>query len=347
MKRSLWLVILAVIMIVALSAWRISTKKVPTNNRKNSALVKVEIPKRMDVVYSSNYTGDVLPIQQANIFSKVNGNIEKILADIGDQVREGQLLAVIDSTELYQQYLQSLAVYNNNKSIYERNRELISNKLVSKAEFDNTEANYRTAEASYQAAKLRLGYTRIVAPFSGTIVKKWLDAGSYVASGNSTLFTVMDLSTMKVAANVLEKDLAAVKIGMNAEVAVDAFPGRKFAGTIKRFADALDPATRTMITEIRVANPDRALKPGMFARIDVISGKNENAIVIPSQALLKSDAGYYLFKVVADTARRQMVKTGREMGLITEIVAGIDDSTKVITVGVQFARDGGKVTVQR
>ena len=144
---------------------------------------------------------------QAGIFSKVSGNLESIYTDMGSNVFSGQLLATIDSTELYQQFQQTNATYQNARMTFDRVQQLIDKNLASKQDLDNADAAMKVAKANYEAAATRLSYARIIAPFSGIITKRFLDPGALVAANNATLFTLMNLDRIKIIVNVPEKDV--------------------------------------------------------------------------------------------------------------------------------------------
>lgn len=322
--------------------------------RSNIPIVKTEKVVRENVEYNLQFNGDVIAIQQANIFSKVSGNLDRVFVDMGARVRRNQLLAVIDSTELYQQVQQTAATYANARIIYQRNEELLKQNLIAKQDRDNAEAAMKVALANYDNAKTKLSYARITAPFSGFITKRFLDPGALVNSNNSTLFTLMDLDSVKVIVNVLEKDIPRISIGKKAIVTVDAFPGRTYDGTITRLSEAVDLSTRTMAVEIDIPNNDLSLKPGMFATVTLIVTQHPNAVTVPTYALMKDNAGQFVFALSSqgspsdsNTAKKIRVETGIEVGTRTEITSGLTGDETIITTGQQFLHDGSPVIVQQ
>lgn len=315
--------------------------------RQNIPVVKTEQPGRQTVAYRLQFNGDVTAIQQANIFSKVSGNLEHIYSDMGSEVRRGQLLAVIDSTELYQQVQQTSATYYNARINYTRNRKLYDQNLIAKQDLDNADAQMKVAQANYETAKTRLSYTRIIAPFAGIVTKRFLDAGALVATNNSTLFTLMDLDSVKVIVNVLEKDVPQITKGSGAKITVDAFPGKEYEGTISRFSQAIDLSTRTMAIEVGIPNKDHNLKPGMFATVTLTISEHPNAVTVPMQAILNDNNGAFVFVLQDNVARKIPVQVGIEQNTRIEILSGLKGSESVITAGQQLVRDSGAVTVQQ
>jgi RND family efflux transporter MFP subunit len=317
-----------------------------SERRPGAPLVRVEKPLRQTVTLKLQFTGDMVAVRQATIFSRVSGNLERVYVDIGAPVRTGQLLALIDTTELHQTYQQAAATFENARMTYQRTKELAEQNLVAAQDIDNADAAMKVAKANFETASTRLGYARITAPFSGYITKRSLDPGATVTPNNVTLFMLMDLDAMKVYVNILEKDIPLIKEGMKVVITVDAFPGREFNGTIARNSQAVDLSTRTMAVEIDVPNRDHTLKPGMFANVTLLVDQHPNAMTIPSQALFKDDKGSYVFVVSGDVARRARLVVGAEQDSRTEILSGLQDTTNVITTGQQFVRDGGPVSVQ-
>jgi membrane fusion protein (multidrug efflux system) len=348
MKKNTKYPLVALLLVVAsIVVYRIIAGNAATDARRlNIPLVKVEAPKRETVTYRLQFTGDMVAVSQANIFSKVSGNLERVYVDMGARVNRDQVLALIDTTELRQQYQQAAATYENARINYQRTKELSEQNLVAKQDIDNAEATMKVARGNYELAVTRLGYATITAPFAGYITRRYLDPGALVTPNSTTLFTLMDLGAMKVIVNVLEKDIPQIKLGKKATVLVDAFPGKEFSGTVTRFSQAVDLSTRTMAVEIDVPNTEYLLKPGMFANVTLVTDEHQNAMTVSTQAILSDDAGTYLYIASNDTARRVPVKIGTEQGSRTEILAGLTGAEQVIMTGQQFVKADGPVSIQ-
>lgn len=338
----LFLVVAAIVM------YRITTAaRTAAARRQTAPVVKVEKPASELVKIQLQFNGDVLPLRQASIFSKVSGNLERIYIDMGSKVRINQLLATIDSTELYQQYQQTSATYQNARMTFGRVQQLIEKSLASKQDLDNAEAAMKVAQANYELAATRLSYSRIIAPFSGTITKRFLDAGALVMANNATLFILMNLDSVKIIVNVPEKDVQFIYQVRTARIMFDALPGKEFEGRLTLFSEAIDLSTRTMDIQIEIANRNHIIKPGMFATVQMTVAEHQNAITIPTNSLLKDDAGQYVFILDEKKSKRVLVQTGAELVERTEILSGLTGDETIITVGQQFVKDGGLVNVQR
>jgi RND family efflux transporter MFP subunit len=308
--------------------------------------VQVAAPTRETVTDALQYTGTMTPIQQADVYAKVYGNLEAVFVNIGQAVRSGQMLAVIDTTLLAQQYHQAEATFMNDSLQFVRTQTLYTENLGAKADVDNARAAMDVAQATRNDAATQLGYARITAPFSGTITRRLLDPGAVVTAGNATLFTLMDLDSLKVLINVIEKDIPRVTKGQRVQLVVDAYPDRIYTGVVRRSSEAEATDTRTMIVEIDAPNPDHSLKAGMFANVHLILDQRDQALTIPTSAVLRDSTRQWIFAVADSTAHRMTVETGVEQNNRTEIIKGLTGTEKVVVVGQQFVKDGGPVRIQ-
>ena len=347
-KRKYLYLIGVALLLAALFVWRLASGDPAADTRRqNVPVVKTENALRETVTYNLLYTADVAAVQQAGIYPKVSGTLDRVYVDMGSAVSRGQMLALIDTTELFQTRQQAAATAENARLTYRRNKDLFDQKLVAAQDLENAEAAMKVAVAALDVATTRLDYARIRAPFGGTITKKFLDPGAVVSALTSTLFTLMDLDQMKIIINVLEQDIPRVTMGLEASVSVDAFPGKKFTGKVSKFAQAVDLGTRTMAVEVDLANPGHLLAPGMFAAVSLNVGEKTDALTLPTQSLMKDDQGLYVYLAIQDTARRARVTAGTEQNSRTEILSGLAGTEDVITTGQQFVRNNGPVTVQK
>jgi membrane fusion protein (multidrug efflux system) len=351
MKKSLRFVLFAAVVVFVIgiigfrATHRASAAKI--QRQQPVAAVKIAQPVVETITSTLEYTGNMMPIQQAGVYSKVTGNLEAVYANIGEAVRGGQLLAVIDTTLLAQQYAQTAATYENAKIQYERARDLFAQNLGPKQDVDNTQAAMIVAQANANNAATQLSYARITAPFTGVITQRFLDPGAVITANNATLFTLMDLDSMRVFINVLERDIPAVTTGRRATITVDAYPDRQFDGVVTRSSQAIDPNTRTMMVEIDVPNREHTLKGGMFSRVTLVVGEHPSSVTLPTQAVLGDSTGNWVFTVGENNlAHRVPVKIGIAQNNLTEITSGLSGQERVIVVGQQFVKDGAPVNIQ-
>jgi RND family efflux transporter MFP subunit len=353
------LVLVAIIIIKLLSS---GSAKMPTPR----PLVVLGKLSTQEIQKSETLTGDIVPIQQANIFSKVSGNIEKIYVDLGDRVNANQVLALIDTT-IYSQnarqakanMMQAEANLQNSKLNYDRNKKLLEQKLVAQQDYDNAKASLdvataqkEAAQATYNNAATQLSYCRITAPFAGTITKRFYDQGAYVSSSagsqSSVLFLLMNVDHLKTTVNVPERAVPLISVIKDVIVKADAVPNKTFAARVSRISQSIELSTRTMPVEISIDNPGNYLKPGMFATVQLVTDKKLNSNVIPAEASLSDDQGDYVFTLNPDTTvSRRYVKLGVKLDKISEVLSGLSADDKIVFVGQTLIKDKMKVKIAK
>ncbi len=351
-KRNRTILIGAIgVIVVGFIIYRVATIKPTAGKKQPTPPVVVANPVRMDITYKLEYDGDVIPVLQAYVFSRVSGLLQSIYTDMGKRVRRNQLIALIDTSEAYQTAMQSQAAYYNAKVTEARTRELFGKHLAAQQDLDNAVATLRSAEATYDANKVLLDYCKIYSPFDGWVTKRWLDPGSVVTSNpivgnsNSSIFTIMDIDTVKIDINVLDRDIAKIPQVKKSIATVDVIPGRQYEAFISRSAQAVTTTTRTMPVEIVIPNKDESIKPGEFARVTLVLGENPQALTVPTEAVLRDNAGTYVYVVQDTVAKRKSVQTGITQNGRLEILSGLDDADRVIIIGQTFVHPNGKVLI--
>jgi membrane fusion protein (multidrug efflux system) len=296
----------------------------------------------------------VLALQEVTIYAKVSGYLKTLTVDKGDAVKEGQLLAEIEVPELLAdeaQYKAEAAVARTN---YERVAEARKKApdLVVPQTVDELRGQWEVAQAKLQRTEKLLQYSRIVAPFAGVTTARFVDPGAFIpaATAGSTpqsaaLLTLMDFNRVRVQAFVPEPEVLFIKDGTPAKVSIEELPGRVFQGSVTRFAHALDPATKTMLTEIEMPNPDGQLRPGAYAKVQLEVERKQNMLLIPVPALLVEKAGTSVFTVMDGKAKKVPVKTGFNDGTNVEIASGLNPDQAIILLGKMTLNDGQAVIV--
>ena len=311
-------------------------------------------PKTGDIIRRISLPANVAANQQATLYSKVAGYLKTITVDKGDEVKPGQLLAEIEVPEL----MADLARYKAEAEIadldYTRASEARqkSPDLVVQQSVDAARAKALMAKANLERAETLLGFCRIAAPFSGVITRRAVDPGAFVPAATSgsaaqtaVIVTLMDFDKVRVQVAVPENEVPLIQKGLPAKVLVEELPGREFAGSITRFSQALDDATKTMLVEIDLENPKRELRPGMFAIANLGVEKHAAALLIPVEAAVVEKSGTFVFTVGDGRARKQPVKTGFNDGTSLEILEGLSPDQPVILVGKLVLSNGQPVNV--
>ncbi len=342
--------IIAVLSIIVIV--RIKSLKTHTANAKLVALVSVEYPKPMTLKRTISLTGSIMAIQQASIFARVGGYLEKIPVDIGDKVRKGQVLAVINYQDLQNQYDQAKANFEYAGIQYERAKKLIAKQLIAQNDLDTAKTQYDVTLALKNLAALNLSYATITAPFSGYIANRYVDPGVLIPGSTqmvpaTPLLVLVDISTVKIMVNIPERDVENIQAGMPVTAVADAYNDKVFKGTITRAAAALDPATRTLAVEVDIPNPQHLLKPGMFSRVNIVTEEHKNVLAVPVSALLSMDGTKNLYVIKNGIADFVPVEEGIESEGMVEIKKGISQSDAVVVQGEETLHEGENVTVQQ
>jgi RND family efflux transporter MFP subunit len=296
----------------------------------------------------------VLPYQSVTLYAKVAGYVRAVNVDKGDVVDDGQLLAELEVPELLADEMQFSAEASVARGNYERMAEALRSApdLVVPQTVDELRGSAEVAEAKLARTRSLLGFARITAPFRGVVTARFVDAGAFIPAATSgstpqtaALFTVMDMSRVRVQVYVPEAEAPFIRNGLPAELTVGSLQGRTFSGAVTRFTHVLDEATKTMLTEIELPNADGALRPGMYADVRLQVERKATAPILPREAVVVERAGSFVFTAVDGKARKTPIRTGFDDGSHVEIVEGVSVDAPVIVVGAMTLTDGQAVTV--
>jgi membrane fusion protein, multidrug efflux system len=306
---------------------------------------------RRDLTRRLTIPGNVSPWLQATLYAKVPGYLKSMGADKGDVVKKGQLLAVLDAPEVEQQFQQADADYHIKHITFQRLRNVWRENpdVIAKQDVDLAEAAAKAAKHLRDSRRSLLEYTKVFAPFNGTITARFADPGAFIpaATGSATqtvpFFTVMDLDTVRIYVSVPQEAALWANQGIPAVLTARELPGQEFRGTVTRTTTALDPSTRTLLVEIDLPNPDHRLRPGMFITATLILEEHPQALALLPAALVSDKTGKSVFVVENGTAKRVAVKTGLDDGMWVEITEGLRENMEVIVVGKTGLTDGQAV----
>lgn len=292
-----------------------------------------------DVPQSDVYTANVEAYAKNNIAPQSPSRIHKIYVEVGDFVRAGQIVAKMDEVSLNQSKL-SMA---NDSLEYSRIKKLYEQGGVSKSDFDAMELKYNVTRSQYQNL---LENTILRSPVSGVITARNYDQGDMY--GGAPIYVVEQITPVKLYVGISEMDYTRVKKNDTVTLTADALPGKTFTGRIARIYPTIDAATHTFTAEVNVANGDRLLRPGMYARVTVNFGSN-HSIVVPDDCVVKQQGSGVrsVFVLQADNTVKEVVVTlGRHFGTEYEILSGVAEGDKVVVKGQASLKNGSKVNVQ-
>ena len=326
---------------------------------------------------SITWPGTTEAFAQANIFARASGYISKRNVDIGSRVKTGDLLIEITAPEVEHQIAQAegtlaqlqaaLLQAKANRDLaqvtWDRDSPLVKEGWVTKQQGDTDRLNLELREAAVavaqanvvaQHAQLKVlnqqkDYQSVVAPFDGVITQRNIDVGSLVqadATSGTFLFTLMKSDELRIQLYVPQDEALGVAPGVEAIVRVPEIPGREFLGTVTRIADALAPGTRTLLTEIDVPNPDRALSPGLYCNVELKIPRKTPSLIVPSDAVVFNSAGLTVAVVENGVARFHKITVARDFGTTVEVTQGVKEGDQVILNPAVDLTDGQKVQIK-
>ena len=301
--------------------------------------VEIVTASSRDVAQESTYSSSVEPYATNNIMPQTGARIRKINVEVGDYVVKGQVLAEMDRLQLEQLELQ----IQNDEIEYARLKGLFEEGGVSQSDFEAAELGYKVRKTNYQNL---LENTILRSPINGFVTARNFDVGDMFAM-SAPLFTVQQVVPVKLLVGISENEYTKVKKGDTVAITVDALPGRSFTGKVNRLYPTINAATHTFNAEVVVQNADRALRPGMFARVTVNFGTNHR-IVLPDRCIVKQEGTGQRFVYLLnndDTVSYVPVTVGRHIGSEYEVVDGVAEGATVVSKGQATLKDGVKVVV--
>jgi len=291
-----------------------------------------------------NLIGTARADREATLVFEVGGAVERILADQGASVREGEPIAKLND-DLYAAALREAeAARDLAADLFERSAALRPEGAISEYELSSLERQREMAEARYGTAKSQHDRTVLRAPFAGIVDTRFLDVGDF--AGPATPFArFLDLRSVRIRVPLPEIYLAKVRPGDLAEVFADPYPERVFEGEVVFVSREVDRGTRTVTVEVRVPNEDAALRPGMTLRARLVKDVYEGAIVVPQDAVVETEGGSAVFLASSGTALRRMVRIGAVYGQMAVVDSGLAEGDSLIVVGNRELVEGERIEV--
>jgi len=367
---------------IGILGWQIYEKASASNKgsrpQRRNVPVAVEIAsvKKASVREIGQFTGSLYPLSEFIVAPKITGILEKILVDIGDIIRGGQLVAELDDEEYRQQVSQVTAelevsqanieerrnTLGNAKREFDRTVALRKKKIASESELDAAESEYKIQlaklrvakaqvaqkKAALEMAKVRLSYSQIRVPENNTtghwvVGERFVDEGAMLAP-NKPIASILNIGVLIAVIHVIERDYAKIQPELEAVITTDAFSGKTFTGRVLRIAPLLKEKSREARVEIEVPNDQKLLKPGMFVRVKIQFDQHDDATVVPVASLVKRDGkqGIFLVDLKSQNARFVPVTVGIVNGTEAEILKPPINGN-VVTLGHHLLEDGGEI----
>lgn len=303
-------------------------------------IVTVDVAHRIEVPQTKVYTATVEAENINNIAPSTPNRIKKINVEVGDHVRRGQELVVLDNASIDQLRIN----LEQTERDYNRAVQLLEIGSGTQQSVDQLKAQLDAARVQYNNLKEN---TILCSPITGVVTARNYDPGDM--TGSLPVLTVGQLTpVVKVMINVSENDMSKLKVGQPVDVTFDAFPGETFSGKVQRIYPTVDTATRTFQVEVRIANAKEIIKPGMFARVSIDLGSKEN-VVVPDRALVKQtgSGNKYVYVLNGNTVSYERVEVGQRLDDAYELLSGIEDGDTVVITGQTRLADGIEVEVQK
>jgi len=303
-------------------------------------LTKSAVAEEASVQLTEVFTSEIEPYKENDITPASGVHIDRIYVEVGDPVREGQLVVTLDPTQYTQQLVQLKTVeddYNRLLPVYEAGG-------ISTQQIEQAKAQLDVQREVVANLKKNI---EVRSPISGVVTARNYESGDLFAQ--QPILHIMQIDPLKVIANISEQYFPNVKVGMPVKLAVDIFPDEEFTGTVSLIYPALDPTTRTFKVEVKVPNAKRTLRPGMYARTTFDMGSKEG-VMVPDVAVQKQvgSAERYLYVIVGDSvAERRSVKVGRQVGDRVDILSGIEAGEPVAVTALSKLFDGAKVDIKK
>jgi RND family efflux transporter MFP subunit len=336
--------------------------------------VRVAAVRPSDGMMTVSLPATTTAFEAANIFARTSGYIEKRYVDIGDQVKAGTLLAEIIAPELDHQISEAQATLKQDQATLHqteasrdlarvtnaRDSGLVKQGWLTLQQGDNdrltlaaqesavgvAQSNIAAQEAQIKVLGQEKDYQRVVAPFDGVVTQRYIDNGSLVQSGSTMMYTMMHSNVIRIQLYVPQDEAFGVEPGVKAVVHVPEIPNRDFPGTVTRIARALQPGSRTLLTEIDVPNPDGALSPGIYCVVDLHIPRKTPSFVVPADAIIFNENGLHVAVVRNGAVRLQKISIARDFGKQVEVREGVAAGDLVVLNPRVDIANGSKVAPQ-
>lgn len=352
MKRK-YILITIVIFLIALMVYQLSSNKKELNAKNNPKPVpEVTIPvktaqavlKKLEINLVK--TGSLAPFIEANVLATTSGTIKRLSFTLGDQVKQGQVLAVLDTRLLELDLLKSetnVAKLRNDVQTYE---ELLAGQAATREKVNELKQSYSDATNLSNQIRRQISDANIKSPTSGVVSTKLVEQGMYVNAG-AEIATIVNLSKTKVQVQLTETEVYQIRLGQPVKITTDVYKGKAFNGTVSFISPQADE-TRSYQTEILISNSgNEILRSGTFVCADFTKKTNQELLLIPRDAITESIQNASVYVVDAGKVRLQQIETGREYAGQVAVTSGLKVGEAVVVSGQINLKDGTKVSVSK
>lgn len=373
--KSIWSYLLITISIAAVLLASNCDKPKATVSVEKERIFPVQVTKvkRANIERNIAYLGNLEAYQEVRVFSMIPTRITELKVDVNDFVNEGDLLAVVDNIKIKQAVIQAeeglksiQAQYENAFAEWKRIKKLYDQNAVSQSQYDIVRTQKEAAKAAVnqlkaglKSAKEQLNDSYIKAPISGIISSRTYNVGDQT-SPQFPAFTIVQMDKIKINIDIVESQIALIIPNQRVNITVNTYPGDVFTGKVNKLYPTINPMTRTLKCEIIIDNPDYRLKPGGFARVEIVTDEHENVLVVPKHAIIeKTSLEYlggeitntrintkkYVFIVENSVALMQQIETDIVNNNYAEVISGLNGGEDIITIGQYNISDSSMVEI--
>lgn len=339
------IVLLVGVVLVRLYTANISGAPAPTEVKSVSVVRPTAGPLEVNLALP----GGLEAVEQAGLNAHISGYIKKLYVDEGEDVQKGRILAEIDAPDVVDEYHKAESDLRLKTVTRERYLRLLEGGVISQQEFDVIDSAHAEAKARFSTARAGVGYTKIIAPFAGSIARRYKYEGDYISPGTngegSPIFLIVNEKRLRAVVNVPQSEVSKVKSGGRAEVRVDSYPGQNFKGVVSRLDALLDDATKTQRVLIDIKNDGDKLRAGMFVSIILQIDRKENAITLPNDVVESDGDKKFIYVFQDGRAAKVFVTTGIVQGDMVEILSGVKAGDEAIRRGVVLLNDKEPVKI--
>ncbi len=307
--------------------------------------VEVERVLPADLMLSRHFTGTIEGASQADAIANTTQRIVAIPVKVGDTVQQGQMVAKLDfniASNMSLRYRQTKAGFEDARRDYERMQSLYAAGAISQQALDKTKVGLEIARRNFEAATKLV---KIEAPISGVVTHIYPQIGETIRSGMPVV-RIATLDPVMIKIDINETEITGIERGQKASIEVAAYPGEAFPGVLENLSISADPRTRTFQAWVRTNNPEGKLKPGMFAKVEILVTAKKNVLTVSKDALVQEDGKEAIYVVSADSvAELREIKPGQGSGNRVEVISGLQENERVVVLGQNKLRPGRKVNI--
>jgi len=306
--------------------------------------VEVGFVSRGDISAVFSTTANLEAEEEATVVAKVSGIIKNIYVEEGDYVKKEQALAKLDDEQLIFKRNEVRANLSKLKNEFERNEKLFKQNLISEDAFDKIRFEYESLKASLDLAQLELNYATIRAPISGVVSERLIKVGNMI-NQNEPTFRITQFNSLNAILHIPERQMGKLRKNQRVNLVVDALSDEIFSGYVERISPIVDANSGTIKVTVRMKDPERRLKPGMFGRVNIIYEVHTETLLIPKEAVITEDQASFVYVVRDTIVMRQPVELGFTNETHLEIINGLAPGDTVVTIGQATLKDSAKVQI--